>query len=208
MDWPRGFRRRGPRTGQGRPARTIFVQCTITGVGQDVRRCRWRTSTGADPGQGKARKVCSARNLSCCRLDIVQCLLGADHLSTGERWIRFICPVEQHNKRRRGKRKVANQSRGEADAARGENVGFESILQSHLLGQTHLPYKPEHKNDKSLCWRQYYGPNPLRHYEKQTSGEQVPFAVRKWCRHKGSTTNNEIPYGTVCEHHQKSDSRH
>ena len=132
MDQPRGFRRRRPRTGQSWPARTIFIQYNIPGVGKRI--CQRRTSGSTDPGQGKARQVCLTRDLLRCRLDIVQCLPGANHLSTGERIILFICPAEQHNKGRRGKGKVANRYRGEADVARGKNVCFESILQFYLFG--------------------------------------------------------------------------
>lgn len=94
MDRPHGFERRQPRTGQSRPAGTIFTQYNIPGVGQDVRRCR--TSTSTDPGQGKARQVCSARAVLCRRMDTVQCLPGADHLSTGERE-KYVIFVQRNN---------------------------------------------------------------------------------------------------------------
>ena len=147
-------------------------------MGKSVRQRR--TPNGTDSGQGKAWQVCLALDLLRRRLDIVQCLPGADHLSTGEREILFICPAEQHNKRRCGKRKVANRSCGEADdAARCKNVCFKSILQFYLLGGIGLPYKPQHKNYKDLRRRRYYECNPQQHFEKQTPGEKVPFVVRR-----------------------------
>ena len=116
----------------GRLRQYLLLQYNIPDVGNRI--CQRRTSGGTDPGQGKARQVCLTRDLLRCRLDIVQCLPGANHLSTGERIILFICPAEQHNKGRRGKGKVANRYRGEADVARGKNVCFESILQFYLFG--------------------------------------------------------------------------